>query len=91
MYLSLPLNSHIACRPTQPTVQFSPLSPTTQLHTSQSAVQHCTLTFIDEFCRLIRQISESDCQLRNVRPSVRPIPRTEKLGPQYVEFMKPDF
>ena len=36
-YLSLPLTPHISCSPTQPSVQFLPLSPTTPVHTSQSA------------------------------------------------------
>jgi hypothetical protein len=54
-YLSLPLNPHIPCWPTQPSVQFLPLSPTTPVHTSQ----HCPQTFIHKLHRHIRQFTKA--------------------------------
>ena len=62
-YLSLPLTPHISCSPTQPSVQFLPLSPTTPVHTSQSAhnidYRRSYTNFVDTFANLQKRLLAS--------------------------------
>ena len=62
-YLSLLLIPQIACGPTQPSVYFLPLSPTTQVHMLQSAGtiarRRAYTNFIDAFAQFVKRLLSS--------------------------------